>query len=527
MKTYVVLLMFFVSLSGCSDWIDVEPESAVTFANFFETEKDAQSLLYTLEIGLKALPVGFDEMGELVKNQSGYTGEYLRDMFWPFDYHYKIIEYANVILDNLHRFPLSEEVLKPYELQACFAKAMAYFSLAQMFGEAPIIKDGTAYAKYPKSSEDEVLDEAEKWALRAMELPVYEELVIGGGSEGASSVELSKQYGSKGAAAALLAKIYSWRAGVLNEDEYWAKAEAYCDSIINGHMGYYALADSPETLCSVDLIGDGDEVIWEIYGDASEIIQYFYGTAMMPYNGVIGFPVVSTMGPMDYASYIVTKETVRRLYDDADRRKEAYFWGTDADSVYIKYVDGSVVPDVERGNDSVIVAYDNRQIERAFIYKYRYPCYITYDNASAPQFLGMAQGVARIRLGDIILLRAECRARQGKANAVDDLNTIRRRAYGDDSHAFPNADDVASGLANDIQLAIFREREKELILEGHRYYDVRRNGIEYVRRELLPCYAALSDQDIEDGALYYGISSTAFENNDLLRQNVYWNRRQQ
>ena len=130
MRTYIILLAFLVSLSGCSDWIDVEPESAVTFANFFETEKDAQSLLYTLEIGLKVLPVGFDEMGELVKDQSGYTGEYLRDMFWSFDYHYTIIEYANVILDNLHRFPLSEEVLKPYELQACFAKAMAYFSLA-------------------------------------------------------------------------------------------------------------------------------------------------------------------------------------------------------------------------------------------------------------------------------------------------------------------------------------------------------------------------------------------------------------
>ena len=118
--------------------------------------------------------------------------------------------------------------------------------------------------------------------------------------------------------------------------------------------------------------------------------------------------------------------------------------------------------------------------------------------------------------------------RQGKDNAKDDLNAVRQRAYAGSNfvYQYPNADDVEKGLDKDLQLAIFREREKELLMEGHRYYDARRNGVEYVQR-FFKIYSYLSPQDIEDGALYQGIVETAFSNNDLLRQNVYWNKRTQ
>ena len=138
------------------------------------------------------------------------------------------------------------------------------------------------------------------------------------------------------------------------------------------------------------------------------------------------------------------------------------------------------------------------------------------------------------RLGEIYLLRAECRARQGKTNAVDDLNEIRRRAYGDDMHAFPNSDDVEKGLSGNIQLAIFREREKELVAEYHRYIDIMRNGWcflrgddthDYIRKEISEAFDMLTDRYIHDGALYLMLGADCFSNNDLIRQNRYWNRR--
>ena len=72
--------------------------------------------------------------------------------------------------------------------------------------------------------------------------------------------------------------------------------------------------------------------------------------------------------------------------------------------------------------------------------------------------------------------------------------------------------------------AIIREREKELIFEDHRFYDIRRNGIDYVRRELPEAFGKLSDTDIQNGALYLDIDPRAMNNNDLMRHNVYWNK---
>ena len=515
-KNILIILLGVILNTGCADWIDVQPENSLTYTNFFKTEKDAASLLYNIEIYLRALPVRFTEYGELTKYRYDER-EYLPIITDTWQKEYYIIDAANLLIENAYRFPLAEDVLKPYLLQAYFAKAATYFQLAKDFGRVPIILEGGDYDVYPQSSESEVLAEAEKWALQAMELPNYENLQIGTNE----NVELCKQYASKGAAAALLAHIYAWRAGVLEEPDYWSKAEAYCDSIINGNFGHYALADSPEDVCVNVLKGESQEGIWEMYIDAQELeTAYFYGVTRNSFS----FPIVNTAPPDELIDYFIPKETLNEVYDPEDRRLSAYFWHPESDSIYLKYINGETVPDVQRGQDSVIAAYGND--ERGHLYKFRYAHYSVVDYWPTPLFDGMEQNVIRYRLADIILLRAECRARQGKANAVEDLNSIRRRAYGNDSHAYPCADDVAKGLDKDIRLAIFREREKELTMEGHRYYDARRNGIEYVRR-LLPAYEKLTDQEIEEGALYMGLSNDCFTENNLIRQNIYWNGRLQ
>ncbi|WP_293714246.1 RagB/SusD family nutrient uptake outer membrane protein, partial [uncultured Parabacteroides sp.] len=75
----------------------------------------------------------------------------------------------------------------------------------------------------------------------------------------------------------------------------------------------------------------------------------------------------------------------------------------------------------------------------------------------------------------------------------------------------------------DLRYAIFKEREKELLLEGQRYYDIIRN--DYVRTELRGNFRTVTNQDLKDGALFLMIGSGAFNRNPLLRQNAYWHRR--
>lgn len=541
MRKIAFVILFLIALLNwkCADFIDVRPENSTTYTNFYRTQQDAEALLTGLQLYVRSA-IGIETLetlGEKVdidtydRIPNKLVAFYLTASWSPF---YTVIYQADLILDNAHRFELTEEELKPYLQQAYFAKGIAYFWLARTFGEVPITEGSTTFEKFPQKSVNEVLDEAEKWALKAMDLPVYEEMVSTAGGK------RMKQFGSKGAAAALLAHLYAWRAGLEGKSEYWEKAEEYCTMIIEGQVGAYRLAKTPDEVCNSVMYGDSEESIWELYGNLEEQSNAAY------YFPFIGFPVLTSSfySPLDNASEpLLLKTTVREMYPEGDLRRDAYFWATDADSIYLKVIDGKTVADVERGLDSVIIGYDNKKIQRAYAYKNRNPYYVVDDNLPEPMVKGINQNKIIWRLADIYLLRAETRARQGKAAAVEDLNKIRSRAYGDldenrlvEKYAFPCANDVEKGLDKNIQLAIFREREKELLQESHRYYDIVRNGFyylhgedtyDYIRKEISEYYGRLTNQDIEDGALYCKISNECFKNNDLIRQNKYWNRREQ
>lgn len=86
-------------------------------------------------------------------------------------------------------------------------------------GDAPIVPNSTIVAAFPRESVDKVLAEAIRNAEIALDLPKFEDLVDETGAK-----ITSKQYGCKGAATALLANIYAWRAGLFGEKEDWEKA---------------------------------------------------------------------------------------------------------------------------------------------------------------------------------------------------------------------------------------------------------------------------------------------------------------
>lgn len=84
-----------------------------------------------------------------------------------------------------------------------------------------------------------------------------------------------------------------------------------------------------------------------------------------------------------------------------------------------------------------------------------------------------------LRLADLLLMQAEVKAELGKdGEALAIVNDIRRRAFGDDSHAIS-----ASGEA--LKEAIMQERKLELLGEGTRRWDLIRSG--NLSRGLLPC----------------------------------------
>ena len=100
--------------------------------------------------------------------------------------------------------------------------------------------------------------------------------------------------------------------------------------------------------------------------------------------------------------------------------------------------------------------------------------------------------------------------------AIADLNKIRDRAK-----AKRYSESEYDG---NLRYAIFKEREKELLMEGTRYFDVLRNG--YYKTELYGNFRNVSDQDVVDGVFFNALEDPLFWDNSLMRQNTYWLKRQ-
>ncbi|MGO3655554.1 MAG: RagB/SusD family nutrient uptake outer membrane protein, partial [Sphingobacterium sp.] len=125
-----------------------------------------------------------------------------------------------------------------------------------------------------------------------------------------------------------------------------------------------------------------------------------------------------------------------------------------------------------------------------------------------PTFRFYSSATIITRLEDMYLLRAEALATVGEeAGATELLNTIRERRGLSNYSAARNGE-----LIN----AIFQERNRELMGEGHRWYDMIRHY------KIINDNSELS-QLIREGGIYWPIANDVLSQNDLLTQNEYWN----
>lgn len=143
------------------------------------------------------------------------------------------------------------------------------------------------------------------------------------------------------------------------------------------------------------------------------------------------------------------------------------------------------------------------------------------DGSSDPTFRIYSSAILFTRLEDVTLLRAEALAVLGeRQGAINALNTVRQLRYNVNNVGKPNEDRSSyvpyspegSGTLID---AIFKERQKELMGEGHHWYDqVRYNKI--VQNN--PVFIQL----IKSGGIFWPVSRNLLIQNPLLTQNSYW-----
>lgn len=512
MRTSLILLFLVCCLVGCDDQLDVTPENSLTFVNALSSPQEFESAINGIEGGVKRyMSVGdpvhqemkgifYDEVASWGDKDvyMDYTSDELYSCMPNWQVYYEVIASTNSVLNYVDAAGLTRERRDLYKGQTLFFKALTYLKIIQNWGDCMLIRDNVELLPTAKTPWEEVAGYAIDLAREAVELlPEFDQMKNWKGKN-----YTYKATPCKGAANALLAYLCAWKAGGkyfannqdYDENKLWQEAEKACTSIINS--GMYDLATDPEEVCTSVLVENSRESIYETIniGYTQEgLMGKDYCTVFLAYMSSYSmWPMTTTGIPEDinYAQYKIRASTVKMMYAGSDTRKDAYFYKLDSMS-----------------KEPVSQGY-------AYFYKYRKP----YIEMQGGYTISIYQNKVWWRLADIYLLRAECRARLGGENltgAIADLNKIRERA---NAKLYESSE-----YGGDLQYAIFKEREKELLIEGYRYFDIIRNG--YVNRELNGNFKTLSVQDMKDGALFLLINESAMRGNPLMRQNTYWHRK--
>lgn len=507
-----MIILFFLPLVSCNDWLDIDSEKSVTLEGYFKSEADLEDLLVSMLVRERSIwaPSDVDNFG-YAGLQCDHAGDregcreldpafYVntsRQTSWAS--YYSLIYLANLMEESRPRFENISPARADYWIaQANFVKGLCYFELARKWGEVPIARGTDDTEALGKSSVEDVLAEAIRCAEAALVLPAHEQLTDSRGEK-----VTSRQYASRGTVYTLLANIYAWMGGLYDREDYWRKAEEYASAVIGGENGHYKLEDNI-ALLKKNVFGkvrSSSETIFCIEINSTDIDRYWQSFFECRYPGMvlINYPYIQT-SPRTIESSASTPrisvDSVQALYPDIrDQRRKEYWYNLGR----VTYTEG---------RQTIFSPY-------AFLDKWN-----EVIRATNPAVIEGTAGVLQAmdgdrivwRLADLILLRAECRTHLGMATAVDDLDVVRERA-GVDAYDGPTERTA-------LLWEIFRERERELFGEGQRYYDIIRNG--YYRTVLFGNYRTLSAEDVKNGALYLPVARNSFEKNPYMKQNIYW-----
>ncbi|SKB26854.1 Starch-binding associating with outer membrane [Parapedobacter luteus] len=477
-----LLNMMVLLVSSCSDFLDLEPKSALTDENFWTTQGDVDAAVaggYALIRAAfnRADGLSFYAYGDLPSDEISAAnvtpfGQILNGQ-WNlyvapsdvnhamyqlrrYDRFYRVVDHANRIIENLQKMDVAvfdSQARRDFLLgEAYFIRAFTYFYMGRIWGGVPLVTEAVAplhAENHAAARPEEVLAQSLSDLEKAKALLAW---------ENATSADFAVR-ANKGAAFALEAHLHAWMG------EYEGAAAA-ADSVIQSQLYYYVSRDS---LVYRNIFrGNSSEGIFEIsQNTANEGTRSGIGEATLvsPYNRRT-VPVL-----------VVPPARISNLFDNPDDKRLKFMFDTTINSSYVICSKYANLTFSDESNNAVPVYKNNTVV---------------------------------FRYSDIKLLRAEALAATGDGAAARELlNEVRMQA------GLPAWDGSGS-----LVEAIFDERARELFLEGHRYYDMVRL-YKYFGIFQFPSAKMTSDQ-FNRGKYYWPFDPSLLNQNPLLRQTPYW-----
>jgi hypothetical protein len=381
---------------------------------------------------------------------------------------YRVIQACNILIYEIDRrdIPdLDDARKRTYKAEATFMRCLSYFIMVRLWGDVVYYTDAYHQASLPREKMVTVMNNciADLTAVLG-DLPwTFTEPAY----QGART--------SRGSAVGLLMEMHMWNAGFDkgNAQKHYQATADLGDELMNS--GAYMLLPieesftifkgrSRESLFDIVISSNYGEGLAEKWNDLSEL--------------VVHYPYKRPAWNHQYSFCYFRAEYLRRLYPSGvpDARIQMWFdsqmFSNDGTFMFLKY--NSVY---EQGNEDVNV--DNNLIV--------------------------------LRYAGAILLRAEALAELGQTDeAIRLMNMIRQRA---------KTTLYQGGTGQALKDAIFTERAKELMMEGHYYFDVVRTGRVTSQQW---CYYPLTQAQFDNGGWTWPINSTALDNNPYMQLNNYW-----
>lgn len=457
---------------GCTD-TTVEPRSTVTETNVFTNPASYRAFLAKIYAGLAVSgqqgPAGLPDISGIDEGFSQYLRLYWEAQELPTDeaviawgdvglpemntqlwassnsfvvaMYYRVyfqVGMANEFLRQTSDAKLSERgvgtalkaEIQGYRAEARFLRALSYWHAMDFFGNVPLVTENDELGATPpqQNTRQEIYDfvVAELTAIQS-ELPLAGVAGYGRATNIAGSMLLAKLY--------LNAEVYTGT-------PQYSQALAAAQAVI---AGPYALDDNYQDMFLADN-NTSPEIIFPIRQD---------GVNTQTWGGVTFLVHASCGGSMNNNTYghngcwwgLRLKEEAYNLFAAGDGRS-GYFY-TSGQTVTVNsissFTDGIAAPKFQN---------------------------VTSGGSSGSNATHVDTDFPMFRLADAYLIYAEAHVRGGGGTAqqaLDYVNALRQRAYGD------NSGDI-TGPELTLQF-ILDERGRELLWEGHRRTDLIRYGL--------------------------------------------------
>jgi len=529
MKKIILLSLICLTViaNSCKKTLDVTSSRVVSETNYWNTLEDARAgimgvyglsraalaennghwIYGDVRMGNFVSPIRQDLKAVIANNlNASYP---VIDQLSNWRRFYAVVNAANTFLERIHEVKAKDPRYTSNNMtvdvaQVRFLRAFAYFYMARIWGDVPLIlssRDGT-FENRARTDVNAVLTFAQsEMEAAALDLPYYfsaQDLQQPGLYYGQSRSRWSGALITKLGAYAMLAHVAAWQGKYVDVIRYTTKVLTEYNT--KDDLGYTSTGTLclPNGLFYTNTGGNNDNQMFAFGFNWDNQDASFTGNIE---SLTLAEPVVNKNIPDIY----VPKDSILSIFKETN---DARF-----------NIDTTGTVHADALTNSTGAGYFTNFLGK-------YPIFakikvVQGGSISDKTFRIFSSAILLTRLEDVTLLRAEAYAvLQENALATTDLNTIRQLRYNVDQVGLQNSsasDYVAynATMHGPLIEAIFKERQKEFMGEGHHFYDrVRYEKIKQSNPEFL--------QLINSGGIYWPISRDLISQNPLLKQNSYW-----